>query len=75
MQNKKQSIIESITNVLVGYFIAVGTQILIFPYLGIHVKTETNFYIGLVFTVISLIRSYTLRRIFNKIKRWVWCQK
>lgn len=68
-QSKRQSLIEAIVNILVGYFLAVGTQILIFPFFGAKIPIESNFYIGLIFTILSLVRSYTLRRIFNKINR------
>lgn len=66
MQSKRNSLIESFANVAVGYFVAVGSQMVVFPILGIHIEHRTNFIIGLIFTVISLVRSYLLRRLFNK---------
>jgi uncharacterized membrane protein (DUF485 family) len=66
MQTKTHSLIESITNVVVGYFVALLSQIAIFPLFGIHVTVRENVLIGLFFTVISIIRSYILRRIFTK---------
>ena len=62
MQRKRHSFIESITNVLIGYLIAVGSQILIFPIFNIHIPLKDNFLIGMYFTVISIVRSYTIRR-------------
>ena len=67
-QTKKQSIIESITNVAIGYCVALISQIIIFPFFDIDVTVKDNIYIGLWFTVISIIRSYALRRFFNAIK-------
>lgn len=67
MQHKKYSLLESIVNVVVGYFIALLTQILLFPLLGIAVSLKQNIMIGVVFTVISIARSYLLRRVFNKL--------
>lgn len=67
MQHKKYSLLESIVNVVVGYFIALLTQILLFPLLGIAVSLKQNIMIGVVFTIISIARSYLLRRIFNKL--------
>ena len=64
-QSKKFSFIESIANVLFGYFVALASQIIIFPYFDIHISVKDNIYIGLWFTVISIGRSYALRRIFN----------
>lgn len=65
LQTRKQSFTESVVNVLVGYGVAVGSQIIIFPFFGIDIPLEENFVIGFYFTVISIIRSYCLRRFFN----------
>lgn len=64
-QTKLSSLIESAANILIGYGIALGSQLLIFPAFGIHIGFQDNLLIGLWFTVISLIRSYALRRWFN----------
>lgn len=64
-QSRKWSFIESCVNVLVGYGIAVASQVLIFPLFDIHVPLRANLLIGLFFTIISIIRSYVLRRAFN----------
>jgi len=70
MQTKKHSILESVTNVAIGYFVAVGSQLLIFPLFDIHIPFSSNFLIGFYFTAISLVRSYILRRWFNnKVKK------
>ena len=68
MQTRKGSMVEAVVNVLIGYGVAVGSQMVVFPLLGIQVDVSTNFIIGLIFTVISLVRSYLLRRIFTKLK-------
>jgi hypothetical protein len=39
--------------------------VVIFPWFGIHIPLSTNFKIGAWFTLISLVRSYVLRRVFN----------
>jgi len=66
MQTKKQSFLESLTNVAIGYFISLISLFLIFPILGIQSSTEKNLIITLYFTLISIARSYILRRFFNK---------
>ncbi len=66
MQTKFQSFIESLTNILIGYFTALGSQLLIFPLFNINIPIQDNLLIGLYFTLISLVRSYVLRRYFNK---------
>lgn len=65
MQTRKSSIIESLANVALGYMVALASQLAIFPVFGIHIPITSNIAIGLWFTVISLIRSYVIRRFFN----------
>jgi putative effector of murein hydrolase len=65
-QSRRLSLIEAITNVAVGYVLAVVTQILVFPWFGIHPSLGENLAIGSVFTGISLLRSYALRRLFER---------
>lgn len=66
MQLKRHSFVESIANVAVGYFIALLSQILVFPLFGINISLKQNILIGVIFTVISIARSYCLRRLFNQ---------
>jgi len=69
MQSRRRSLIEAITNVAVGYVLAVVTQITVFPWFGLHPSLDDNLALGLVFTSISLIRGYALRRLFAGIDR------
>ena len=64
-QSKLESLIESLMNIAIGYVVAIASQLLIFPWFGIHIPFSTNLWIGVWFTVISLIRSYVIRRWFN----------
>lgn len=64
-QSRIDSLIESFANVAVGYGVALASQLLIFPLYGIHVNLSANIAIGLWFTVISIARSYIIRRFFN----------
>jgi len=66
MQSKKDSLKESITNVIIGYMVALVSQILIFPIVGVDASIDQNLVIGVYFTIISLLRSYLVRRYFNK---------
>lgn len=65
-QTKKHSAIEAVANVAVGFFVAVAAQEMIFPWFGLHVPFIDNLRMGCVFTVVSLLRSYALRRLFNR---------
>ena len=67
-QSRWMSLVEAVTNVLVGYGVAVATQWAMFPLFGLHVTLQENLVIGLVFTVVSLIRSYLLRRVFEGLR-------
>jgi O-antigen/teichoic acid export membrane protein len=53
-------------NIVIGFVVALASQIVVFPLVGIHgVTLATNLEIGAYFTVISLARSYAIRRWFN----------
>lgn len=64
-QTKIGSLIESVINIIIGYTVALISQIIIFPLFDIKVSIGTNLWIGAWFTLISLIRSYVIRRWFN----------
>jgi len=64
-QSRSASLIESLTNILIGWLVAIVSQLVIFPWFDIDVPFRTNLYISFWFTGISLVRSFTLRRIFN----------
>lgn len=65
MQSRWMSFMEALANILVGYGLAVLTQIIVFPMFGLHASLGDNLLIGAAFTTISLARSYVLRRLFN----------
>lgn len=62
------SLLESVANVVVGYGVAVVAQIVVFPLFGLEVTLSQNLQIGLVFTGVSLVRSYVLRRAFEALR-------
>jgi hypothetical protein len=62
------SLVESIANVLVGYGVAVATQIVVFPWFGLQVPVGDTLLIGVIFTGVSIARSYALRRVFEAIR-------
>jgi len=64
-QTRLGSLIESLMNIVIGYGVALLSQIVVFPWFGIDVPLSTNLAIGAWFTVISLVRSYVIRRWFN----------
>jgi len=64
-QTRTASLIESVFNVVIGYGVALVSQLVIFPMFGIQLPLSDNLAIGAWFTVISLVRSYAIRRWFN----------
>ena len=67
-QTRLMSLVESVANVIVGYGVAVVTQILIFPIFGLHTTLAQNLKMGAAFTLVSIARSYVLRRVFEGIR-------
>lgn len=64
-QTRKMSFAESLLNVGIGYGVACTAQAVVFPWFGLYVPLHHNLIIGGIFTVISIARSYCVRRIFN----------
>lgn len=69
-QSRAMSAVESVANVAIGYGVAVASQIAIFPLFGVHLPLSDNLAIGGYFTAISLVRSYAVRRLFNRLHAW-----
>jgi hypothetical protein len=68
MQSKKHSLIESLTNIIVGLVTSFLIQLAIYPLLNIEVSVNQNLVITAVFFIVSFVRGYVIRRIFNKIR-------
>lgn len=64
-QTRLGSLIESLVNVVIGYGVALAGQLFLFPRFGIHIPLSSNLWIGAAFTLISVVRSYAIRRFFN----------
>jgi hypothetical protein len=62
------SLIEAISNVAVGFAVALLTQTLVFPLFGLQASFVDNLALGSIFTGISIARSYLLRRLFEAIR-------
>jgi hypothetical protein len=62
------SLVEATANVVVGFLLALLTQVAIFPMFSLVVSTADNLLIGGIFTVTSIVRSFTLRRLFEAIR-------
>lgn len=65
-QSRKHSFIEAWVNILIGYGVSMLANFAVFPLFGWHITLEQNIQLGIIYTVLSLVRSYALRRIFNR---------
>ena len=64
-QTRLGSFIEACINILIGFSINFVMNLIILPIFGFHISLENNFYMGLMYTAVSIIRSYVIRRWFN----------
>lgn len=64
-QSRKASMVEAFANIAVGFGVALVSQLIIFPLYNVHVPLSTDLAITGWFTLVSLVRSYFLRRLFN----------
>ena len=64
-QSRRQSVFESIANVVLGWLVAIATQLLVFPAVGLQVTLAQHLGISAVLTCVSLLRNHALRRVFN----------
>ena len=65
MQSKRQSLIETLTSVFVGWLIGVILNMLVLPLFDYDVSLTDGVLISIIFTAVSVVRSYVVRRIFN----------
>ena len=69
MQSRLASLIESLTNVAIGFLISLVGQVVVSHWYNLPLNVAQNMQIVLFFTVLSVIRSYMLRRLFNGMRR------
>jgi hypothetical protein len=67
-QSRVMSLIEAATNVVVGYVLAIATQLAVFPLFGIEAALGEHMAIGLAFVAVSLVRGFLLRRLFEALQ-------
>ena len=67
-QSRVMSFVEATTNVVVGYVLAIATQMAVFPLFGLEAALGEHLAIGMAFVGVSLARSYLLRRLFERLR-------
>lgn len=51
-----------------GYVLAIFTQVMVFPLFGLDAALGEHLAIGAAFVMVSLARSYLLRRLFERLR-------
>ena len=64
-QGKKGSLVESVIQVLSGWGLAIITQLIVYPLMGIEVSIVQNINLSLIFIVVGFIKQYYVRRLFE----------
>jgi hypothetical protein len=67
VQKRSHSALESICNLVTGFALGVAIQAYIYPLFGIEVPLSQNCILVAIFSAVSLLRSYIIRRIFNRL--------
>ena len=62
------SLVEAVANIVVGLLVALATQVIVFPILGLHASLAQNLKLALIFTSVSIVRGYALRRLFEGLR-------
>ena len=66
MQTKRQSLIETLTSVFVGWLIGVILNLTVLPLFDYNITVVDSLWVSLIFTAVSVIRGYLIRRYFNR---------
>ena len=64
-QSKAMSLLEAIISVIVGFGLSIGCQAIFLPLLGVPIPWAANFYFAIIMTVVSIMRQFVLRRVFE----------
>ena len=64
-QGKKGSLVESVIQVLTGWGVAIITQLIVYPLMGIEVSILQNINLSLIFIFVGFIKQYYVRRLFE----------
>lgn len=68
-QSRKMSAVETVASTAIGFVVAMLAQKIILPMFGLHASNSDHFWIAVLFTFVSIVRGYCVRRLFNWIGR------
>lgn len=64
-QSRGASLFETLTSTVMGFILSVAVQRALFPAMGHDFAFTENMVVASVFTAVSILRGYTVRRVFN----------
>ena len=64
-QSMRESMLETWTNILIGFGINYSANMVVLPLAGLPVSATGAFQVGVIFTAISVVRSFLIRRFYN----------
>jgi hypothetical protein len=64
-QSRRMSMIETIAGVAIGFVVSVAASFVVYPWFGHAFTLAQNVGITIIFTVLSIVRGYAVRRAFN----------
>lgn len=64
-QSRAWSLFEQIASTVIGLVVALPTQLIVFPWFGFNPPLSQNLMITAIFTVVSIVRGYGIRRLFE----------
>ena len=66
-QSRAMSALETAANQVLGGLVALLTQLLVFPVVGLQATLAQNLWVAAAFTAVSALRTYVLRRTFDRL--------
>jgi hypothetical protein len=64
-QTRLESLVEVCINVAIGFCVSYSVGPLLYAYLGVEYNYLSNFVVTAGYTILSVVRSYIVRRWFN----------
>ena len=65
MQSRRMSALEAITSTAIGFGVSLAAGAVVFPAFGWQLTFGENLSVTAIYTVISIVRGYLVRRLFN----------
>ena len=69
MKSNKRNLFESVIDVGSGLLLAIGIQLIVFPFFDMYPTIWDSFHIAIIFTCMSVFRSWFWRTLFERRKK------